>query len=105
MATPSFRTAPSLSQKDRDSTLYTATLRTGYEISPAITPFTEVEVGRRAYDLRFDTDGFERSSTRLGARAGVATRHGREADRRILGRLAAGRRSTTTGWRRSRARP
>ena len=61
----------SLSQKDRNSTLYTATLRTGYEISPAITPFTEIEVGRRTYDLRFDTDGFERSSTQLGARAGL----------------------------------
>ncbi|UVK47278.1 outer membrane beta-barrel protein [Mesorhizobium sp. AR07] len=61
----------SLSQKDRDSTLYTATLRTGYEISPALTPFTEIEVGRRAYDQRFDTDTFERSSTRLGARAGL----------------------------------
>lgn len=61
----------SLSQKDQDSTLYTATLRTGYEISPAITPFTEIEVGRRAYDQRIDNEGFERSSTRLGARAGV----------------------------------
>ncbi|RUU14374.1 hypothetical protein EOD10_14510, partial [Mesorhizobium sp. M7A.T.Ca.TU.009.01.3.2] len=40
----------SLSQKDQDSTLYTATLRTGYEISPALTPFTEIEVGRRTYD-------------------------------------------------------
>ncbi|MER8380120.1 outer membrane beta-barrel protein [Mesorhizobium sp. M1399] len=61
----------SLSQKGRDSTLYTAILRTGYEISPAITPFTEIEVGRRAYDLRVDPNGFQRSSTRLGARAGV----------------------------------
>jgi hypothetical protein len=61
----------SLSQKDQDSTLYTATLRTGYEISPALTPFTEIEVGRRAYDQRIDNEGFERSSTRLGARAGV----------------------------------
>ncbi|TGQ71590.1 hypothetical protein EN829_001935 [Mesorhizobium sp. M00.F.Ca.ET.186.01.1.1] len=61
----------SLSQKDRDSTLYTATLRTGYEISPALTPFTEIEVGRRAYDQRIDNEGFERSSTRLGARAGL----------------------------------
>ncbi|MGX5801729.1 outer membrane beta-barrel protein [Bradyrhizobium sp. Arg314] len=60
-----------VSQKDRDSTLYTATLRTGYEVSPALTPFTEVEAGRRIYDLRVDTDGFERSSTRLGARAGL----------------------------------
>lgn len=61
----------SLSQKGRDSTLYTAILRTGYEISPAITPFTEIEIGRRAYDLRVDPNGFQRSSTRLGARAGV----------------------------------
>ncbi|RUY01552.1 hypothetical protein EOA25_22785, partial [Mesorhizobium sp. M2A.F.Ca.ET.040.01.1.1] len=61
----------SISQKDRDNTLYTATLRTGYQISPALTPFTEVEAGRRIYDLRVDTDGFERSSTRLGARAGL----------------------------------
>ncbi|RWL50102.1 MAG: hypothetical protein EOR60_01710 [Mesorhizobium sp.] len=60
-----------VSQKDRDSTLYTATLRAGYEVSPALTPFTEVEAGRRVYDLRTDTDGFQRSSTRLGARAGL----------------------------------
>lgn len=61
----------SLSQKDQDSTLYTATLRTGYEISPALTPFAEIEVGRRIYDQRIDNEGFERSSTRLGARAGL----------------------------------
>jgi hypothetical protein len=60
-----------VSQKDRDNTLYTATLRTGYEISPALTPFTEVELGRRVYDQRLDTDDFARSSKRLGARAGV----------------------------------
>ncbi|WP_181167949.1 outer membrane beta-barrel protein [Mesorhizobium sp. B2-4-19] len=60
-----------LSQKDQDNTLYTATLRTGYEISPALTPFSEIEVGRRAYDQRIDNEGFERSSTRLGARAGL----------------------------------
>ncbi|MER8691269.1 outer membrane beta-barrel protein [Mesorhizobium opportunistum] len=61
----------SLSQKDQDNTLYTATLRTGYEISPALTPFSEIEVGRRTYDQRIDNEGFERSSTRLGARAGL----------------------------------
>lgn len=61
-----------LSQKDRDSTLYTATLRGGYEISPALTPFAELEAGRRAYDLRADAAGYERSSTRLGARGGLA---------------------------------
>ncbi|TPI43224.1 hypothetical protein FJ414_05835 [Mesorhizobium sp. B3-1-6] len=61
-----------LSQKDQDNTLYTATLRTGYQISPALTPFTEVELGRRVYDLRLDTDGFDRASKRVGARAGLA---------------------------------
>ncbi len=60
-----------LSQKDRDSRLYTGKVRVGYEVSPALTPFGEVEFGRRVYDLRFDTAGFERSSKRTGARAGV----------------------------------
>jgi len=60
-----------LSQKDRDSTLYTATLRGGYEISPALTPFLEFETGRRLYDQRIDGSGYERSATRLGARAGL----------------------------------
>jgi hypothetical protein len=60
-----------LSQKDRNSTLYTATLRTGYEVSPALTPFLEFEAGRRLYDERIDTGGFERSANRLGTRAGL----------------------------------
>ncbi|MER8373384.1 outer membrane beta-barrel protein [Mesorhizobium sp. M1406] len=76
----------SLSQKDQDSTLYTATLRTGYEISPALTPFTEIEVGRRAYDQRIDNEGFERSSTRLGARAGLALDMGEK----LSGEFSAG---------------
>ncbi len=61
-----------LSQKDRDSTLYTATLRGGYEISPALTPFAELEVGKRIFDQRVDDSGYARSSNRVGARAGLA---------------------------------
>lgn len=76
----------SLSQKERDSTLYTATLRTGYEISPAITPFTEVEIGRRVYDLRVDSNGFERSSTRLGVRAGAEL----DLGEKLAGEFSAG---------------
>ncbi len=60
-----------LSQKDRNSTLYAATLRGGYQISPALTPFVEAEVGRRVYDERADASGFERSADRLGLRAGT----------------------------------
>lgn len=77
-----------LSQKDRDSTLYTATLRTGYQVSPALTPFTELEAGRRAYDQRFDNSGFQyqRSSTRLGARAGIAL----DLGEKLSGEFSAG---------------
>lgn len=60
-----------LSQKDRNSTLYAGTFRLGYELSPALMPFGEVEYGRRVYDRTFDTAGFERSSIIAGARAGV----------------------------------
>jgi len=60
-----------LSQKDRDETLYTTTLRGGYEISPVLTPFAELEVGRRLYDQRVDDSGYRRSADRLGLRAGT----------------------------------
>lgn len=61
-----------VSQEDRNSTLASVTLRTGYQISPALTPFAEVEIGRRIYDLKQDSATFERSSLRTGVRAGVA---------------------------------
>lgn len=75
-----------LSQKDRDATLYSATLRTGYQVSPAITPFAEVEAGRRVYDLRVDSNGFARSSTRLGARAGLEL----DMDEKLSGEFSVG---------------
>lgn len=79
-------TGGTLSQKDRDSTLYTATLRGGYEISPALTPFLEIETGRRLYAERIDTSGYERSATRLGARAGVELDMGEK----LAGEFSAG---------------
>jgi hypothetical protein len=60
-----------LSQEDRDSTLATVTLRGGYEISPALLPFVEAEIGRRTYDLEMDSAGYRRSADRYGARAGL----------------------------------
>ena len=74
------------SQEDRNSTPAAVTLRTGYEISPALTPFVEVEVGRRAYDLKQDSAGYERSSLRTGARAGVALDMGEK----LTGEFSAG---------------
>lgn len=64
-------TGGSISQADRNSTLGAVVLRTGYEISPALTPFIEAEYGRRIYDQEFDSGGFDRSSTRTGVRGGI----------------------------------
>ena len=60
-----------VSQRERDSTLVSTTLRAGYEISPALVPFVEGEVGRSYYDQTVDSAGFRRSADRLGLRAGV----------------------------------
>lgn len=75
-----------LSQKERDSLLATVKLRAGYEISPAVTPFAEVEVGRRKYDVEADLAGFRRSSDRLAARVGVELDMGEK----LRGEIAAG---------------
>lgn len=75
-----------LSQKDRNSTLATVTLRGGYEISPALTPFVEIEAGHRFYQQEVDTAGFRRSSDRLGARAGVEL----DLSEKLTGEVSAG---------------
>lgn len=61
-----------VSQSDRNSTLVAGVLRTGYELSPALTPFVEMEYGHRYYDEELDTNGYARSATRVGARGGLA---------------------------------
>ncbi|WP_102961185.1 outer membrane beta-barrel protein [Mangrovicella endophytica] len=55
---------------DDSFTTYTAAIRGGYEISPAIKPFVEASLGRRVFD---DTgaDGVERDSLIEALRAGV----------------------------------
>lgn len=75
-----------LSQKDRDATLYTLALRTGYEISPALTPFIETEIGRNQYDEEFDAAGYRRSADRWAVRAGLAFDRGEK----FSGEIAAG---------------
>lgn len=76
----------SLAQDDRDSTLALGSLRVGYEISPALVPFAEIEAGRRNYDEARDRDGYERSGLRLGARAGVAV----DIAEKLSGEVSAG---------------
>ncbi|MCO6393348.1 outer membrane beta-barrel protein [Aliihoeflea aestuarii] len=61
-----------ISQKDRNSTLAVLRLRTGYEVSPALIPFAEIEAGRRIYDNEIDAAGFRRSADRMALRGGIA---------------------------------
>lgn len=79
-------TGGTISQADRDDTLYTLTLRGGYEVSPALTPFVEGEIGRRDYDQTTDSAGYRRSSDRLGLRAGVEL----AVSEKLNGELSAG---------------
>lgn len=75
-----------VSQRDRDSTLATATLRAGYAISPALAPFVEAEIGRRHYDLTLDSAGYARSADRYALRGGVAL----DLGEKLNGEIAAG---------------
>jgi len=75
-----------LSQAERNQTLYALQLRTGYQISPALTPFIEAEFGRRAYDVRTDSNGYRRSADRYGLRVGTEFDRGEK----LSGELSAG---------------
>lgn len=60
-----------VSQKDRDNTFASIALRGGFEMSPAIKPFVEVEFGKLIYDEKVDFSGYRRSGVRSGLRGGV----------------------------------
>lgn len=60
-----------ISQKDRDNTFASVALRGGFEMSPAIKPFVEVEIGKLIYDEKVDFSGYRRSGVRTGLRGGV----------------------------------
>ncbi len=79
-------TGGTATQSDRNQTLATIALRAGYEVAPAIIPFVEIEAGRRLYDETFDRNGFQRSSKRLGLRAGAAI----DLQEKLTGELSAG---------------
>ena len=74
------------SQRERDSTLATATLRAGYAVSPALVPFVEAEIGRRTHDLELDSAGYARSANRYALRGGVAL----DLGEKLNGEIAAG---------------
>ena len=76
----------SVSQRERDSTLATATLRVGYAASAALVPFVEIEAGRRIHDQKHDNAGYARSADRYGLRGGVAFDFGEK----LTGEVTAG---------------
>lgn len=57
-----------LDQSDRNNTYVSMTLRGGFELSAAIRPFAEVEVGRRLYQ---NDNSLDRNATQLGLRTGL----------------------------------
>lgn len=75
-----------VSQADRDATLYAVTLRGGYEVSAVTTPFLEGELGRLVYDQNPDSAGFDRSGNRFAIRGGLAFDRGEKFN----GEFAAG---------------
>ena len=79
-------TGAAVSQEDRNNSYAGLTLRAGYEISPALRPFIEGEIGRRIYDNATGSFGLKRAATRMAVRAGV------EADlgEKLRGDLAIG---------------
>jgi hypothetical protein len=75
-----------LPQDDRDTTLALVRMRAGYELSPALRPFVEAEIGRRSYDEEFDRNGYQRSADRYGVRAGVEV----DIQEKLRGEISAG---------------
>lgn len=61
-----------VSLKDRDRMAGTLRGRIGYEISPALIPFIEGSYGKVLYDRELDSNGYARSGTVYGVKAGVA---------------------------------
>ena len=50
------------SREELDNTEYGVRVRTGYQATASLTPFTEVAIGRRDMDQNVDDSGFQRSS-------------------------------------------
>jgi hypothetical protein len=61
-----------LTMSDRNATTADLRLRIGYEISPVLMPFAEVNGGKMFYDKTVDSNGYARNARYLAAKAGLA---------------------------------
>ncbi|SMD11756.1 hypothetical protein SAMN06297251_13012 [Fulvimarina manganoxydans] len=72
---------------DESYTTTTATLRAGYQVSPAFQPFVEASAGRRFFDeARIGPDGIERDTVIPSLRAGVTI----DIEEKLRGEVALG---------------
>lgn len=76
----------SVSQKDRDNTYASIALRGGFALSAALKPFAEVELGKRIFDQKVDSNGYERSGSQFALRGGLTVDMGEK----LNGEFAAG---------------
>jgi hypothetical protein len=74
------------SNEDRNYNQYGGLLRTGYEISPGVTPFVEIGADTRKHDLATDSSGFRRDSNGWTAMVGSTF----ELTRLLTGDIAIG---------------
>jgi hypothetical protein len=74
------------SNDDRNYIQYSTVLRTSYEVTPGIKPFTEVGADTRRHDVIPDRFGYFRDSNGVSAKAGSTF----EFSRKLTGEIAAG---------------
>jgi hypothetical protein len=81
-----FTDGTTASNDDRNFDQYGVQLRTGYELTPGVIPFVEINADLRHHDLAVDNSGFERDSQGGAARIGSTF----ELSRILAGQLAFG---------------
>jgi hypothetical protein len=81
-----FTDGTSASNDDRNFDQYSGQLRVGYESTPAVKPFVELDADRRHHDLPFDRFGIDRDSQGSAVKIGSTF----ELSRILTGQLAFG---------------
>jgi hypothetical protein len=81
-----FTDGTTASNDDRNFDQYSTQLRAGYELTPGMKPFVEIDVDRRRHDLAVDRSGFDRDSDGRAGKVGSTF----ELSRILTGQLAFG---------------
>jgi hypothetical protein len=81
-----FTDGTTASNDDRNFDQYSTQLRTGYELTPGVKPFVEIDADRRRHDLAVDRSGIDRDSQGRAAKIGSTF----ELSRILTGQLAFG---------------